>query len=254
MSFNPFSLSGKRILVTGASSGIGRAIAVECSKMGANIIMIARDLKRLSDTHNELHPGKHSYFSFDLTKYEGIEAIISECVQKYGQFDGLVHAAGVEISVPLQFMKSSQYEEILSINVISGFELARIISKKKYFNSLGGSLVYISSIRGIIGQEAAIAYSCSKGAVIAGVKSMALELASKKIRVNSISPAIIETEMTKNLFDNIPEETKKNMSRHHPLGFGKPEDIAYAGIYLLSDASKWITGSNMIVDGGYSAK
>lgn len=254
MSFNPFSLTGKRILVTGASSGIGRAVAVMCSNMGADIIMMARDLKRLSETYNDLLPGSHSFFSIDLTKYESIEPIIEECVNKHGKFDGLVHSAGIEISVPLQFMKPQQYEEILSINVISGFELAKVMSKKKYFNSNGGSFVYLSSIRGIIGQEAAIAYSCSKGAIIAGVKSMALELAPKKIRVNSISPAIIETEMTSRLFDNISEKSKENMFANHPLGFGKPNDIAYACIYLLSDASRWITGSNMIVDGGYTAK
>jgi len=254
MSFNPFSLKSKRILVTGASSGIGRAVAISCSKMGADVIMLARDLKRLTETYNQLLPGKHSFFSINLTLYDSLEPIISQCVQEYGKFDGFVHAAGIEISVPLQFVKSKQYEELFSINVISGFELAKIISKKNYFSPVGGSFVYISSIRGMVGQETSIAYSCSKGAIIAGVKSMALELASKKIRVNSISPAIVETEMTKILFDNIPEESKESMYKNHPLGFGKPDDIANACIYLLSDASRWITGSNLIVDGGYSAK
>lgn len=254
MSFNPFSLANKRILVTGASSGIGRAIAISCSMMGAEIVMMARNQKRLVETYNELLPGKHTFFTIDLTKFDSFEPIISECVQQFGKFDGLVHSAGIEISAPLQFTEPQQFEKLFSINVISGFELAKIISKKKYFNSVGGSFVYISSIRGIVGQEGAIAYSSSKGAIIAGVKSMALELASKNIRVNSISPAIVETEMTRNLFDNISDETKKTMLENHPLGFGRPDDIANACIYLLSDASRWITGSNMIVDGGYSAK
>lgn len=254
MSFNPFSLENKRILVTGASSGIGRAVAISCSKMGADIIMLARDTERLSETYRELFPGRHSFYSMDLTEYKGIEALITECVQRHGQFDGLVHAAGIEMSIPLPLMKPEQYLEIFSINVISGFELAKTISRKKLFNSKGGSFVFISSIRGILGQEAAIAYSSSKGAVIAGVKSMALELAKKNIRVNSISPAIVETEMTKNLFANISEQAKNTMLNNHPLGFGKAEYIANACIYLLSDASIWVTGSNLIVDGGYSAK
>lgn len=254
MSINPFTLDNKRILVTGASSGIGRAIAVLCSKMGGNVILIARDRHRLEKTYNELFPGNHSYISTDLTDYDNLEHMISECVEKYGKFDGFVHSAGVEISTPLQMLKAIQYEKLFSINVISGFELVKIITKRKYFNSNGGSLIFISSIRGIVGQEAAIAYSCSKGAIISGVRSMALELAPKKIRVNSISPSIVNTEMTRKLFDQIPDESKKKMLDNHPLGFGHPEDIANACIFFLSDASRWITGSNMIIDGGYSAR
>ena len=254
MAVNPFSLRDKRILVTGASSGIGRAVAISCSKMGAKIVMLARDTKRLNETYKKLAPGEHLLYPIDLTHYTSVETLITECVQEHGQFDGFVHAAGIEMSVYLPFMKPEQYEEIFSINVISGFELAKVLSRKRSHNPMGASFVFISSIRGILGQESAIAYSCSKGAVISGVRSMALELAKNNIRVNSISPAIVETEMTSNLFANIPEDAITTMQRNHPLGFGKPEYIANACIYLLSDASIWVTGSNMIIDGGYSAK
>lgn len=254
MPFNPFSLANKRILITGASSGIGKATAIACSKMGANIILAGRDLKRLSETHDTLFPGRHFYISADLTNYGKIEPIISECVEKYGKFDGLVHSAGLEISAPIQFLEPTHYEKLLSINLISGFELAKIITKRKYFNSAGGSVVFISSIRGVVGMETSIAYSCSKGAIISGVRSMALEMAKKNIRVNSISPSIVETELTRKLFEQISDESQSEMLKNHPLGFGKPEDVAYACIYLLSDTSGWITGSNLVVDGGYSAK
>jgi len=254
MTFNPFSLTNRRILITGGSSGIGKATAIACSKMGADIILIARDVRRLTETLQELSPGRHSYVSADLTDYDRIEPIISECVEKYGKFDGLVHSAGIEISAPIQLLNPTQYEKIFSVNLISGFELSKVITKKKYFNSNGGSLVFISSIRGVVGMEAAIAYSCSKGAIISGVKSMALEMAKKNIRVNSISPSIVETDMIRQLFEHISDVSKNEMLNNHPLGFGKPDDVAYACIYLLSDASIWITGYNLIVDGGYSAR
>ncbi|NLD49324.1 MAG: SDR family oxidoreductase [Clostridiaceae bacterium] len=254
MSFNPFSLANKRILITGGSSGIGRATAIACSKMGADIILIARDIRRLEETMQELSPGRHAYVRLDLTDYEKIENTISECVEKYGQFDGLVHSAGSEISAPIQFLKPMQYEKIISVNLISGFELSRVITKRRYFNPEGGSLVFISSIRGVVGKETAVAYSCSKGAIISGVRSMALEMAKKNIRVNSISPSIVETDMTRQLFEQISDASKTEMLSDHPLGFGRAEDVAYACIYLQSDASVWITGSNLIVDGGYSAR
>ncbi len=250
----PFSLTGKKILVTGASSGIGRSAAIYCNQLGADIILIARDLERLKETFNLLERGNNKFYSIDLKNYEAIEPIINEYVDIYGKLDGFIHAAGIEKTIPLQLMNSKSYEDLYSINVISGFELAKIISKKKYINAAGGSFVFISSIMGTVGQSSKIGYCSSKGALISGVKAMALELAGKKIRVNTISPAIVETELTRRMFLSMTEETIKTISEMHPLGFGKPEDIAFATIFLLSDASKWITGSNLIIDGGYSAK
>jgi len=152
-------------------------------------------------------------------------------------------------------MQSSYYEEIFSVNVIAGFELAKIISKKKYINKEGASFIFISSVFGIISQPAIVAYSSSKGALISGAKSISLELASKKIRVNCISPGQIEsTRMTESIFDKLSKEEKKKRIEMYPLGLGKPEDIANACAFLLSDASRWITGINLVVDGGYSAR
>ena len=150
-------------------------------------------------------------------------------------------------------MNPDDYTNLFSVNVISAFEISKIILKKKY-SAENLSLVFISSIMSILGQPGKVGYCSSKGALISGVKALAIEYASRNVRANCISPAIIETEMVKKLFDTISEESKNEILKMHPMGFGKPEDVANACIFLLSDASRWITGTNLIVDGGYSAK
>jgi NAD(P)-dependent dehydrogenase (short-subunit alcohol dehydrogenase family) len=135
--------------------------------------------------------------------------------------------------------------------LIAGFELAKILSKKKYSHEQGSSFVFISSVMGILGQKGKVGYCCSKGAVITGCKAMALELAPKNIRVNCVLPGVVKTEMTEKLFKIIPQESKDNIIAMHPLGLGTPDDIANACVFLLSDASRWVTGANLLVDGGY---
>jgi len=251
---NPFSLKNKNILITGASSGIGRQCALTFSQLGANVILIARNKERLKDTFSKLEKGNHLIISQDITEYDKLEQIIKYSVEKIGRISGFVHSAGIEMTLPLRSMNSSYYEKIFAINVISGFELAKIISKKKYLDKNGASFVFISSVMGIVGNPALIGYSASKGALISAIKSMALEFISKNIRVNCISPGHVETEMASKLFEKLSEESKKQIIDMHPLGLGKPEDIANACAFLLSDASRWITGTNLIVDGGYSAR
>ena len=252
---NPFSLKNNNILITGASSGIGRRCAITFSQLGANVILIARNEERLKETYNKLDKGNHIIISQDITEYDKLEQIIKYSIGKVGKISSFVHSAGIEITLPLRNMQPSYYEEIFSVNVIAGFELARIISKKKYINKEGASFIFLSSVFGIISQPAIVAYSSSKGALISGVKSIALELASKKIRVNCISPGQIEsTRMTDTIFDKLSKEEKIKRIEMHPLGLGKPEDIANSCAFLLSDAARWITGTNLIVDGGYSAR
>jgi len=249
---NQFLLDNKNIIITGASSGIGKQCAISCSQRGANVILVARNEERLKQTFLQIQPGSNLYYSLNITNYNALEKIIEESVDRLGKIDGFIHPAGIEMTLPLKMMKPEYYEKLFSTNVISGFEIAKILSKKKYSNS-DASFVFIASIMGILGQSGKVGYCSSKGALIAGIKAMALELANKNIRVNCISPAIVETEMTKKLFENMAKQTKESIAKMHPLGFGKPEDVANACIYLLSDASRWITGTNMIVDGGYSA-
>ena len=175
-------------------------------------------------------------------------------MDRIGKISGFVHSAGIEMTLPLRSMQPSYYEDMFATNVISGFELARIISRKKYLGESGVSFIFISSVMGILGQAGKVGYCSSKGALISGAKAMALELAKKNIRVNCILPGVVETEMSNKMLENLPEESKKSILGMHPLGLGKPEDIANACAFLLSDASRWITGTNLIVDGGYSAR
>ncbi len=249
-----FSLKNKNLLITGASSGIGRQCAITFSQLGANIILIARNKERLKDTFNKLEKGNHLIISQNITEYNKLEEIVNTSVEKIGKISGFVHSAGIEITLPLRNIQPSYYEKMFSVNVIAGFELAKIISKKKYLDKNGTSFVFISSVMGILGQAGKIGYCSSKGALISGSKAMALELVKKNIRVNCILPGVVKTEMSNKMFENLPEESKKSIVNMHPLGLGKPEDIASACAFLLSDAARWITGTNLIVDGGYSVR
>jgi NAD(P)-dependent dehydrogenase (short-subunit alcohol dehydrogenase family) len=248
-----FSLIEKNIIVIGASSGIGRQCAISCSQMGANVVLIARNEERLKKTYNNLERGNHLYFPQDITKYDKIELVINETVSRLGRIHGFIHSAGIEMTLPLKILTSTKFEKVYSINVISAFNIARIISKKKYIGE-NASFVFISSIMAQLGQPGKIGYCSSKGALIAGAKAMALELANKHIRVNSVLPGMVKSEMSIKLLSTLSDEAKKEIEKMHPYGIGSVDDIANACIYLLSDASKWVTGTNLIVDGGYSAK
>jgi len=252
---NPiFNLKNKNIIITGASSGIGRQCAIIFSQLGANVILIARNEERLKDTFNKLDKGNHLIIPQDITEYTKLEEVVNTAVDKIGRIYGFVYSAGIEMTLALRSMQPFYYEEIFSVNVIAGFELAKIISNKKYLNKNGASFVFISSIMGILGQPGKVAYCSSKGALISGAKAMALELAKKNIRVNCILPGLVETEMSNKMLEKLSEESRKSIIDIHPLGLGKPEDIANACVFLLSDDSRWITGTKLIVDGGYSAR
>jgi len=248
------NLKDSVILVTGASSGIGKQCAIDISNAGANVVLFGRNGDRLKEVYNNLSPGNHLVFQNDITEYDKLEPLIEEILLKIGKISGFVSCAGIESTVPMQVLKSEIYTEHFSINVIAGFEIARIISKKKFINPDGASFIFLSSIMSILGEKGKIAYCSSKSALIGGVKAMALELAPKKIRVNCISPAIVETEMTQKMFEELPESSMIDILSRHPLGIGKPSDISNLVKFLLSGQSRWITGTNLIIDGGYSCQ
>jgi NAD(P)-dependent dehydrogenase (short-subunit alcohol dehydrogenase family) len=252
MVMNDFRLTGKTILITGASSGIGRQTAIDCSYMGANCILFGRRKEELEKTFKSLKKGKHSLYVIDITNYALLEQVIAEAVDNSGKISGFVHSAGIESTMPVSILKPESYEKFFATNVISAFEITRIISKKKILSMEGASVIFISSVMGILGQPGKTAYCSSKGALIAGCKALALELVSKGMRINCILPGIVKTEMTQKLFGTLPEDSLIAINKMHPLGLGKPDDISNACIFLLSDASHWITGSSLIVDGGYS--
>ncbi|MCP4049317.1 MAG: SDR family oxidoreductase [bacterium] len=247
-------LENKNIIVTGASSGIGRECAVKASKCGAKVIIIARREDELNEVFEQLHGSSHLQFVQDITKYDQMENIIEQSVEKTGKISGFVHSAGIEMTRPLKSLTEKHYQQVFAVNVIAAFEIAKLVSKKKYLDEQGSSFVFISSIMSFLGQSGKIGYCASKGALNAGAKAMALELVSKKVRVNTILPAFVETEMSKNLLAGLPESSKDMIENMHPLGFGKADDVANSSVFLLSDMSRWITGTNLVVDGGYSAK
>ena len=251
--FNPFTLKEKTIIVTGASSGIGRQCAIDCSKMGAKVILIARNQERLEETLGSLDNNDHQVYSYDLTQIDGIKDLVNEIVSSNGKINGLIHAAGIEITKPIKLLEPCDFEMIYRTNNLSGFELMRQLSSIKNMNK-GGSIIFISSITAIIGRSGVAAYAASKGAMISATKSFALELAKRQIRVNCISPGTILTPMMQNYLNDLDEISRQKRVDGFPLGLGETTDISNACIYLLSDASRWITGQNIIIDGGYTIK
>lgn len=245
--YNPFTLEGKRILVTGASSGIGKAIAIESSKMGASVIITGRNEQRLKETYSQLEGNGHDLIVADLSINEDLNRLHKELPV----INGLVNCAGLTKVAPFPFATRDSFEEVMNVNFFAPTELSRLLVKSKKIGK-GGSIVFISSVSGVYCSAVASSiYSSSKGAVNGLVKGVALDLAPKGIRVNSVNPGMIDTDIFTG--SAITEEQLKTDMQRYPLGrYGKPEEVAYAVIYLLSDAASWITGSNLLIDGGYT--
>lgn len=247
--YNPFTLAGKTILVTGASSGIGKAIAIECAKMGAHLIINGRNLDRLNDTFRELEGSNHIQMAGDLKE----DKFQNDIIQRMPIIQGIVHSAGIAKSLPFPFATKEKIEELMHINFYVPVELTRKLLKEKKLEKKS-SVVFVSSVSGVwCSAPGGSIYAASKGAINGMVKGMALDLAPKGIRVNCVNPGVIETAIFNE--GTISQEQLKEDTKNYPLGrFGKPEEVAYAAIYLLSDASAWVTGSNLLIDGGLTLK
>lgn len=244
---NPFSLKGKTILITGASSGIGKAVAIECSRMGAILVITGRDEERLNLTFHSMSGVGHISVVADLT----IDSDRIKLLNQSPKLDGLVHCAGIADPTPFQYVTENKINNTMSINFMSPVVLSNQLYNKKLLNR-GASIVFISSVSGVYcSSVAGSMYSASKGAINGCIKGMALDLAGKQIRVNAICPGMIDT----NIFEDgrITADQLEEDRRKYPLKrYGKPEEVAYAVIYLLSDASQWVTGSSLLIDGGYT--
>lgn len=247
MAFNPYSLEGKTILVTGASSGIGKATAIVCSKMGAKVVITGRNAERLQETYQELEGEGHIQIIAELTNEDDMARLVEETPQ----IDGFVNNAGIGSKTPINFIKQSALQNILDVNTIAPIMLTKMLLKKKKLQK-GASMVLTSSISGVSSVDIGnTLYSVSKSAIDGFMKNAAKELAEKGIRVNSVNPGMVDTPI--NDYSNVSEEQMQADLMRYPLKrHGKPEEIAYAIIYLLSDAAAWVTGTALKIDGGYS--
>ena len=252
--YNPFSLDGKTVIVTGASSGIGRQCAIECSRVGAKVVLIGRNEGRLNETYSTLQGDGHIVKVCDLTDFEILPKVVSDIVAECGPIDGVINAAGISTTLPLKLMGAEKLDEFFKNNVYSAILLSREVCKLKNVSKDGASIVFFSSIMGCVGESGKSLYSMTKGALVSAVHSLAAEFAKRKIRFNAISPGAILTPINANLPHMSDPELRRQLEEKHLLGLGTTADIAYASIYLLSDAARWVTGTNMIVDGGYIAR
>jgi NAD(P)-dependent dehydrogenase (short-subunit alcohol dehydrogenase family) len=244
----------KWIVVTGASSGIGRAISIELSRNQAKLILIGRDHDRLTETAMSLSSSSYHILRLDLNELTIINERVMELTRGIGRLYGLCHAAGVVETRPLNTVKIDGFQKMLDLNLISGIELARTITHRNVMEQGGGSILFISSVYGRVGMPGQICYSATKGAISAAVRSMAVELARRKIRVNSLSPGLVRTPMTSAAMALLSAQQVRDIEEAHPLGTGTPEDVARAAAFLLAPQSAWITGTELVIDGGYTAK
>lgn len=254
--YNPFSLENKVIIVTGASSGIGAQCAIDCSKMGAKVVLVARNEERLKQTLEQCEePSRHMILPFDLSSSDGLKEAIKDVVAKVGKINGVVNCAGMSSVTPLKLVTDELLDQFFRTNVYSAINLSKEVTRVgNYDKERGCSIIFFASIMGLCGEKCKTMYSATKGALIAAARSMACELAKNKVRVNVVSPGAIETPINAKLPHMSDPELRKELENKHLLGLGECSDIANACIYLLSDAAKWVTGQNIIVDGGYTCK
>ena len=242
--FNPFTLEGKTILVTGASSGIGRGIAIACSKMGAPIVINGRNEQRLAETKKDLEGDNHMSLVADLSDSQSLSSMVAQLPK----LDGIVHCAGIGQRVLCKQLQEEDVDDMMGVNFKAPVMLQTEILKQKKI-SKGASVVFIASIASSSPTVGNAIYSASKGAVISYANCLALELAPRQIRVNCILPAMIWTDLI--FKGGLTEEELREDEKKYPLKrYGKPEDVANLAIYLLSDAAEWMTGSSIKITGG----
>lgn len=248
---NPMDMTGKRVLVTGAGSGIGRATAILLSELGASLVLVGRDVKKLDATSQMLGKGTSVTASFDFADSERIEELMRHLTEHGGQLDGLVHCAGVQTFNPLRTLRPQSLQRLITINTISSAMLIKAMQTREC-GADTASIVMTASTAGILGSPGNGAYGASKAAVILMVRTFALELIERGIRLNAVAPAMVETEMVQRSRDSTTPEVFSAMVDKHPMGIGRPDDVANAIVFLLSDAARWITGTTLVADGGLS--
>lgn len=246
--------AGRWLVVTGASSGLGRAIAVELARHGAGVALVGRHRGRLEETAGLLGGTAHRIIELDLVAHDTIAPAIAALRQDVGPLYGMCHAAGVVQTRPLASNTPDVVRAQLDINLLAGLELARAVCRRDVMAPDGGSLLFISSVYGRVGMAGQTGYCATKGAVVAAVRALAIELARRKVRVNCLSPGLVHTEMTRQSLALLSADHVQKIEAAHPLGTGQPEDVGRAAVFMLAPGTRWITGADLAVDGGFTAQ
>jgi 3-oxoacyl-[acyl-carrier protein] reductase len=249
---NPLDLTGQTILVTGASSGIGRETARLISQLGARVVLAGRNEERLAETLRSLDGDGHRVEPLDLALVDEIPRWLKNISTSSGPLHGLVHSAGIYKLRPLRVLSAKTADDILRINVGAAIALAKGFLQKGVCAS-PGSIVFLSSVTGLTGQAGMAAYAASKGAIVALTRALAVELAGERIRVNCVAPGVVATEMGQSLLGMLTPEQSAALEAMHLLGFGSARDVSHAIAFLLAETARWITGTVLVVDGGYTA-
>ncbi len=251
--YNPISLIGKKYIITGASSGIGKATSLLLSRLGATLILLDLNEKGLLETA-EMCENTTIVLSVDLLDTKELKTKIVSIVSESGKVNGFVHLAGRPYLSPLKSLNENVLLDVLKLNSIAGLELAKICSHKSVFSGESGAFVFISSVYGCVGSAANVGYAMSKSALHGVTKSLAIELAPKGIRVNCVAPGFVKTNMLESISGSFNSDYDELLNKLHPLGLGEAADVANAIAFLVSDMGKWITGSILNVDGGFTAQ
>jgi NAD(P)-dependent dehydrogenase (short-subunit alcohol dehydrogenase family) len=249
------SFNNRWVVVSGASSGLGRAISIELVAQGARVVLLGRDVERLSQTALLAGPPERTHIAaLDLAQLGKIAPAIQEIFARLGPCYGLCHSAGVLQLLPLMASKPERVGRLMDINFHAGLELARAVTMRSVMDSQMGSILWISSVAAHVGLPGQAVYSATKGAVLAAMRALAIELAPRQIRVNAISPGWVDTAMTQALHSQVTPEQQQKTIQQHPLGLGQAQDIARAAAFMLHPQNRWITAADLVVDGGYSAQ
>ena len=246
---NFMDFTGKKYIVTGASSGMGRATAIVLAQLGATVVLASRNKEKLLETLSMMPGENHIVFPVDLGAEDDLTPLFEASISDGGKLDGFVHCAGVATILPINMIRRKQMNDCMSVNLFSFLEMTRLFSKRKYHNE-SGSIVVVSSIVVKRPAKCQTIYAASKGAINAAVQALAFELAEKNIRINCIMPASTDTAMMREAFKSPYKETEEDINKHQILGLTKPEEIANYITFLLSDASSVVTGREFYADGG----
>lgn len=252
MTKNPLDFSGKRVLITGASTGIGRACAMILSELGAQLVLNGRNESGLNDTLSQLEGEGHVIAPFDMADTDGLCDWVKHLTKQHGYLDSFVHCAGIQITKPIRMFDQAFFDETMHVNLASAMAISQGFRMKRD-RAKQGSIVFVSSIAGLIGQTGNTVYGASKAGLMSLTRGLSMELLRDNIRVNCVAPALVETDMALRTQQSMTDAQYQHMLNQHPMGVGEPKDVANAVVFLLSDAAKWINSVTLPVEGGYLA-